>query len=146
MNKNIREVLNEAGILYQTSNMRKEKPETDMDAYFINLSINNEIIHGGIVEDDADKHVTIIFFASARKVEKKTGYLKLLELINDLNKECRYGNFVYDDEEITYSLSIPVISSDKISKYEFKYYFDRCLSTVKEAFGDIQDELRKNSN
>lgn len=141
MNNNIEEVLDEAGIMYQTLNVKKEDDQNeDVNTYFINLSINNELIYGGIVEGHADKHVTIIFFSSVIHLENKLGHLKILEIINNFNKACRYGNFVYDDGDITYSLSVPVISGEKISKSVFEYYFSRCLSTVKEAFGELQNE------
>ncbi len=138
----IKEVLDEAGIIYQSINLPKEERKNDvtLEAYLINLSINNMIVSGGIIEGNMDNHVTILFFDNIKSIEEKYGLLKVYEIINRFNQSCRYGNFVYDDGDITYSLAIPVIERKKISKTVFKYYFERCLSTVKDAFGELQNE------
>ena len=138
----IKEVLDEAGIIYQSINLSKEEKRRDasVDAYLINLSISTMIVTGGIIEGDMDNHVTILFFGDIRPFKEKYGILKTYEIINRFNQSCRYGNFVYDDGDITYSLSIPIIERKELSKSVFKYYFDRCLSTVKDAFGELQNE------
>ncbi len=135
----IKEVLDESGIIYQNLNMAKQerKKEVILETYLINLSINNAIVSGGIVEGSRDNHVTILFYYSAKVIEEKYGVLKVFEIVNHFNQSCRYGNFVYEDGDITYSLAIPVIERKRISKAVFKYYFDRCLSTVKDAFEEI---------
>lgn len=137
----IKEVLDEAGIIYQNIKLPRKESEIMSEAYLIKLSVNNMIVSGGIIEGNMENHVTILFYDNIKSIEEKYGREKVYEIINRFNQICRYGNFVYDDGDITYSLAIPIIDRKKISKSVFKFYFDRCLSTVKDAFGELQDEL-----
>ena len=143
---NIKEVLDEAGIIYQSLNLPKKdkSKEVKLEAYLINLSINNAIISGGIVNGKWDKPVMILFYYNIKYIEERDGLLKVYEIINRFNQSCRYGSFTYDDGDIMYSLTIPIIERERISKEVFKYYFDRCLAIVKESFEELQNESWKN--
>ena len=144
MNNNISQVLDDTGIIYTTLNLEQEEKNEDrqINTYFIKLLIQNNVISGGIKEDD--KMVTVLFFDNIAEYEEKIGCLQVLEIINELNQTCKFGNFTYEDKDITYSLFIPKVETNEISKAVFKYYFEYCLSTVKDSFEEVFCELRKN--
>lgn len=148
MSTSIREVLDEAGIIYRNLNLDKEEEneETEINTYLIKLLINNVMVSGGIAENNKNKMITILFFYNIAEYEEEVGELKILQIINELNQVCKFGNFTYESKDITFSFFLPIIGSEEISKSVFEYYFKNCLSVVKDAFEEIFDELRENNN
>lgn len=132
----IEKVLNEFGIIFKCEEMIQNNVK--IDTYLIHLVSDNKIFFGGILDGGAvdDKHITIMFFCEPPKCEE----LILLKKVNELNKGCKYGNFTYDGEDITYNLSIPVIKNQAISESVFRFYFEKVISIVRGASGELTDE------
>ena len=139
-NKQIIETtLNELGIIYKYDEMIRN--DVTIDAYLIHLISDNTIFWGGILDGGAsdDKHITIMFFCNLPSKFKGTSINRFLPIINELNRGCKYGNFTCDNEDIIYTLSIPLINNTTVPKPVFKFYFENVISIVKGASVELQN-------
>lgn len=133
--ESITSTLDDMGIIYKMDANTMNK-DLIIDTYFINFVIDNNIVHGGILDGGAhdDKHISIVFFFTCNDHTIVNDKNKSLEKINTFNQWCKYGNFYIDDEnDIVYSLSIPAINSISVDKDVFKFYFSSVISIITDV-------------
>lgn len=137
--ESITSTLNDMGIIYKMNTDTMNNNLT-IDTYFINFIIDNNIIHGGILDGGApdDKHISMVFFFNCNNHNLLNDKTKRFEKVNAFNQECKYGNFYVDDaNDIVYSLSVPAINSTSIEKDVFKFYFTSVISIITDVAKEI---------
>lgn len=130
--ESITNTLNDMNIIYKMSSDTMDN-NLVIDTYFMNFIVDNNIIHGGILDGGApdDRHIAIVFFFNCNEYEILKDKNKRFEKINAFNQKCKYGNFYIDNEnDIVYSLSVPAINSTSVDENVFKFYFSSVISII----------------
>lgn len=135
----IKNVLDELGVIYRLE-INKMNHDVTIDTYFINLIVDNNIINGGILDGGApdDKHISIMFYFANVTRNGEIEENEILKKVNELNQECKYGNFIFDEDgDIVYSLAVPAIETEQVDREVFKFYFDSVILIIKSVVKDI---------
>lgn len=123
----IKQVLSELEISYKEKVIELEGSK--FDSYIVMLSKGDRTIIGGIIDksentDESERCVNLLFFMHRELLKRKDD---IGDVVNSLNMGCRYGGFTYDERDINYYLSIPVIKGKGISHDVFLFYIEQVI-------------------